>query len=76
MSFVLSSLNSSYHFVLPFRQNLETITDESMTKFIEASKSMETLQSEDIANAILYAIQAPNNANVNEVLIRSTAQER
>src|SRR5919202_3514156 len=55
---------------------LETITDESMAKFIEASKSMERLQSEDIANAILYAIQAPNHVNVNEILMRPTAQER
>jgi NADP-dependent 3-hydroxy acid dehydrogenase YdfG len=55
---------------------LETITDESMAKFIQASKSMETLQSEDIANAILYAIQSPNHVNVNEILIRPTAQER
>ncbi|MFL6381091.1 MAG: SDR family oxidoreductase [Nitrososphaeraceae archaeon] len=55
---------------------LETITDESMSKFIEASKSMERLQSEDIANAILYAIQAPNHVNVNEILMRPTAQER
>ncbi|MFL6367290.1 MAG: SDR family oxidoreductase [Nitrososphaeraceae archaeon] len=55
---------------------LETITDESMSKFIESSKSMERLQSEDIANAILYAIQAPNHVNVNEILMRPTAQER
>jgi NADP-dependent 3-hydroxy acid dehydrogenase YdfG len=55
---------------------LETITDESMAKFIQASKNMETLQSEDIANAILYAIQAPNHVNVNEILVRPTAQER
>ncbi|MFL6337635.1 MAG: SDR family oxidoreductase [Nitrososphaeraceae archaeon] len=55
---------------------LETITDESMSKFIEASKNMERLQSEDVANAILYAIQAPNHVNVNEVLLRPTAQER
>ena len=55
---------------------LETITDESMTKFIQASKNMETLQSEDIANAILYAIQAPSHINVNEILIRPTSQER
>jgi len=55
---------------------LETITDKSMTKFIEASKNMETLQSEDIANAILYAIQAPSHVNVNEILIRPTTQER
>ena len=55
---------------------LETITDESMSKFIEGSKNMERLQSEDIASAILYAIQAPNHVNVNEMLIRPTAQER
>jgi NADP-dependent 3-hydroxy acid dehydrogenase YdfG len=55
---------------------LETITDDSMAKFIQSSKNMETLQSEDIANAILYAIQAPNHVNVNEILIRPTAQER
>jgi NADP-dependent 3-hydroxy acid dehydrogenase YdfG len=55
---------------------LETITDESMAKFIQASKNMERLQSEDISNAILYAIQAPSHVNVNEILIRPTAQER
>jgi NADP-dependent 3-hydroxy acid dehydrogenase YdfG len=55
---------------------LETITDESMSKFVQASKNMERLQSEDIANAILYAIQAPNHVNVNEILMRPTAQER
>jgi NADP-dependent 3-hydroxy acid dehydrogenase YdfG len=55
---------------------LETITDESMSKFIEASKNMERLQSEDVANAILYAIQAPSHVNVNEILLRPTSQER
>jgi NADP-dependent 3-hydroxy acid dehydrogenase YdfG len=55
---------------------LESITDESMAGFIQASKSMETLQSDDVANAILYAVQAPNYVNVDEILIRPTAQER
>ena len=55
---------------------LETITDESMSKFIQASKDMEKLQSEDVAKAILYTIQAPNHVNVNEILLRPTAQER
>ncbi len=55
---------------------LETITDESMSKFIESSKNMERLQSEDVANAILYAIQAPSHVNVNEILLRPTTQER
>lgn len=55
---------------------LESITDESMTGFIQATKIMETLRSDDIANAILYAVQAPGHVNVNEILIRPTAQER
>jgi NADP-dependent 3-hydroxy acid dehydrogenase YdfG len=37
---------------------------------------MERLQSEDIANAILYVIQAPSHVNINEILLRPTAQER
>lgn len=55
---------------------LESITDESMSGFIQATKNMETLRSDDIANAILYAVQAPEHVNVNEILIRPTAQER
>jgi NADP-dependent 3-hydroxy acid dehydrogenase YdfG len=55
---------------------LDTITDESMTGFIQATKNMEILQSGDIANAVLYAVTAPNHVNVNEILIRPTAQER
>lgn len=55
---------------------LESITDESMTGFIQATKNMETLRSDDIANAILYAVQSPRHVNVNEILIRPTAQER
>ena len=55
---------------------LESITDESMTGFIQATKNMETLRSGDIANAILYAVRAPGHVNVNEILIRPTAQER
>jgi NADP-dependent 3-hydroxy acid dehydrogenase YdfG len=53
---------------------LETITDESMSRFIEASKKMETLQAHDIADAIMYAVQAPQHVNVNEILIRPTQQ--
>jgi NADP-dependent 3-hydroxy acid dehydrogenase YdfG len=55
---------------------LDSITDETMNGYIQATKDMETLQSEDIANAISYVIQAPDHVNVNEVLIRPTAQER
>ncbi len=53
-----------------------TITDESLKSFVEGSKKMDSLNPEDIANAILYAIDAPNHVNVNEVLIRPTTQER
>ena len=53
---------------------LETITDESMTRFIEGSKKMESLQARDIADSILYALQAPSHVNVNEILIRPTQQ--
>lgn len=55
---------------------LESITDESMAGFIQASRNMENLQSEDVANAVLYAIRTPSHVNVNELLIRPTAQER
>ena len=37
---------------------------------------MEALQAEDIANAILYAVESPPHVNVNEILIRPTTQER
>lgn len=53
-----------------------TITDESLQGFIENTKKMEALKAEDIARAILFAVEAPNHVNVNEVLIRPTTQER
>lgn len=36
----------------------------------------ETLQPEDIAAAILYAVTQPSRVNVNEILVRPTSQER
>ena len=53
-----------------------TITDESLQSFVENAKKMEALKAEDIANAILYAVEAPTHVNVNEILIRPTTQER
>ncbi|KAG2474863.1 MAG: putative 3-oxoacyl-[acyl-carrier-protein] reductase [Nitrosopumilales archaeon] len=53
-----------------------TITDESLQSFIEGAKKMQALQADDIANAILYAVESPDHVNVNEVLVRSTTQER
>lgn len=54
----------------------DTITDESLKGFVENAKKMEALHAEDIANAILYAVETPHHVNVNEVLIRPTTQER
>ncbi len=53
-----------------------TITDESLQAFVEGAKKMVTLQADDIANAILYAVESPSHVNVNEILIRPTTQER
>ncbi len=54
----------------------DTITDESLQQFVENGKKMETLQAQDIANAILYAVDSPSHVNVNEILIRPTTQEK
>ena len=53
-----------------------TITDESLKDFVEKAKTMESLSAQDIADAIVYAVDAPSHVNVNEVLIRPTSQER
>lgn len=54
----------------------DTITDKSLEKFVEATKQMEALHAEDIANAILFAVESPSHMNVNEILVRPTTQER
>ncbi|HIH07109.1 MAG TPA: SDR family oxidoreductase [Candidatus Nitrosotenuis sp.] len=54
----------------------DTITDQSLQGFIENTKKMVALQADDIANAILFAVESPTHMNVNEILIRPTTQER
>lgn len=54
---------------------INTITDKSLEGFVEKSKKMESLKAEDIANAILFALESPSYVNVNEILIRPTIQE-
>lgn len=49
-----------------------TITDASLEGFVQNAKKMEALQSQDIADAILYAVDSPSHVNVNEILIRPT----
>lgn len=55
---------------------VNTITDKSLEKFVETTKQMQALHAEDIANAILFALESPAHVNVNEVLVRPTSQER
>jgi NADP-dependent 3-hydroxy acid dehydrogenase YdfG len=52
-----------------------TITEKALEAFVEKHKDMEGLQAEDISNAIIFAIDAPNHVNVNEILVRPTTQE-
>lgn len=54
----------------------DAITDPDLASFKKHIKGIEALQAEDIANAILYAVQAPAHVNVNEVVIRPTQQEQ
>ncbi len=49
------------------------ITDEEVRENLGSSQ-MEPLQSEDIANAIVYAASQPQRVSVNEILIRPTEQ--
>ncbi len=55
---------------------MEAITDKALEKYVERTRQMEALQAEDIANAIMFAVEAPRHVNVNEILIRPMTQER
>jgi len=44
------------------------------TPFFDNRPSIEALQPDDVARAILYAVQQPPHVDVNEILIRPTAQ--
>lgn len=52
-----------------------TITDEElMEKVVKPMLDIEPLQSEDIAESIVYALQQPTHVNVQEVLVMPTNQ--
>ena len=54
----------------------DSITDERVKeRFKSLPEEFEPLTSEDIAQSILYALEAPEHVCVNEVLIRPTRQE-
>jgi NADP-dependent 3-hydroxy acid dehydrogenase YdfG len=44
------------------------------TPFFDTPPSIEALQPEDIARAVMYAVSQPPHVDVNEILIRPTAQ--
>jgi NADP-dependent 3-hydroxy acid dehydrogenase YdfG len=50
------------------------ITDEDVREGLSGLMSLERLQAEDIANAIVYAVTQPARVCVNEILIRPTQQ--
>ncbi len=44
------------------------------TPFFDNPPTIEALQADDIARAVLYAVQQPPHVDVNEILVRPTAQ--
>ncbi len=54
----------------------DAITDPDLASFQKHIKGIEALQAEDIAAAILYAVQAPAHVNINEIVLRPTQQEQ
>ena len=55
---------------------VNTITDKSLKAFVESTREMEALRSEDIAASVLYAAESPPHVNVNTIIIRPLSQER
>lgn len=49
--------------------------DESLKNFVEITKKVSALNAEDIANLILFAVNAPSHESINELMIRPTTQE-
>ena len=54
---------------------LDTITDKEILEKMSAMKDMTTLESEDIANTIYYAITQPERVNINDVYIMPSEQQ-
>ncbi|SEJ07909.1 NADP-dependent 3-hydroxy acid dehydrogenase YdfG [Cyclobacterium xiamenense] len=52
----------------------ETITDDDIKEKLKGMSEMTTLEAEDIANAIFYALNQPDRVNINDVYLMPTAQ--
>ncbi len=50
------------------------ITDEEAKEGLSGLLSLDILQAEDIASAVVYAVTQPDRVSVNEILIRPTQQ--
>lgn len=55
---------------------MDTITDEDIKKEMKKMQKMTFLEAEDIAEAIRYSLTQPARANVNNVFIMPTEQQR
>ena len=55
---------------------MDTITDEDIKNQMEEMQKMTFLEAEDIAEAIYYALAQPDRANINDVFIMPTEQQR
>ncbi|WP_339704673.1 SDR family oxidoreductase [uncultured Kriegella sp.] len=53
----------------------DTITDEDIKEKLQAMLEMQTLESEDIANAIYYTLTQPDRVNINDVYIMPSEQQ-
>ncbi|PZE21602.1 SDR family oxidoreductase [Paenibacillus xerothermodurans] len=51
-----------------------TITDEDVAAVFSRMGDIQPLRPQDIANAIVYAIQQPPSVSVNEIIVRPTSQ--
>ncbi|MCD2256108.1 SDR family oxidoreductase [Agrilactobacillus fermenti] len=53
-----------------------TITDPTRRAAVEKDEKENGLAAEDVANAVLYAIDQPENVGINEILMRPVSQVR
>ncbi len=53
----------------------DTITDEDIKEKMKGMQQMDTLESDDIANAIYYSLTQPERVNINDVYIVPSEQQ-
>ena len=53
----------------------DTITDEDIKEHMQDMQNMTTLEAEDIANAIHYALLQPNRVNINDIYLVPSEQK-